>query len=190
MPKITGCYLRQSGSPSAGAYEGTRNPGKMDLVRDFVNTRDLENGTDRIDAPPRLSSWMIAKELAPEGPALTDQDVARVRKLREALRSMLLASFQLPQAPSRSSTTSRVRPARVSGPRKTGASRCPGRRGAGSSDRSPARDRHRGARRWHAVSVQGLRRVPSGALRPHQVRLGRLVRSDQVRSAGALPPLS
>jgi predicted RNA-binding Zn ribbon-like protein len=71
-------------------------PGEVELVRDFVNTRDLEKGTDRIDDPQRLSSWMVERGLASAGPALTDEDVARARDLREALRAMLLANAGFP----------------------------------------------------------------------------------------------
>jgi predicted RNA-binding Zn ribbon-like protein len=74
-------------------------PGEMELVRDFVNTRDLEKGTDRIDEPRRLSSWMAEQGLAPAGLALTGEDVARARKLREALRAMLLANAGFPLVP-------------------------------------------------------------------------------------------
>src|SRR5215211_3689100 len=58
-------------------------PGDLELVRDFVNTRDLEKGTDRIDAPGRLASWLVEK------------GVARARTFREALRSMLLGNAGL-----------------------------------------------------------------------------------------------
>jgi predicted RNA-binding Zn ribbon-like protein len=73
-------------------------PGELELVRDFVNTRDLEKGTDRIDEPRRLSSWMEEQGLASAGPTLTDEDVARARRLREALRAMLLANAGFPVA--------------------------------------------------------------------------------------------
>lgn len=67
-------------------------PGELELVRDFVNTRDLEKGTDRIDGPRRLSSWLAERGLASDPPKATDDDVARARSLREALRAMLLAN--------------------------------------------------------------------------------------------------
>jgi predicted RNA-binding Zn ribbon-like protein len=70
-------------------------PGDLELVRDFVNTRDLEKGTDRIEAPGGLVSWLVGKGLAHAGYALTDEDVARARAFREALRSMLLANAGL-----------------------------------------------------------------------------------------------
>jgi predicted RNA-binding Zn ribbon-like protein len=71
-------------------------PGELELVRDFVNTRDLEKGTDRIDEPRRLSSWMVEQGLASAGSTFTDEDVARARSLREALRTMLLANAGFP----------------------------------------------------------------------------------------------
>lgn len=73
-------------------------PGEMELVRDFVNTRDLEKGTDRIDEPRRLASWITDQGLAPARLALTGVDVDRARKLREALRAMLLANAGYPLA--------------------------------------------------------------------------------------------
>ena len=74
---------------------GLAAPGELELVRDFVNTRDLEKGTDRIDAPGGLASWLAEKGLAGAGYAPTDKDVARARTLREALRSMLLGNAGL-----------------------------------------------------------------------------------------------
>src|SRR5215204_5260658 len=38
-------------------------PGELELVRAFVNTRDLGKGTDRIDAPEGLSSWLAGQVL-------------------------------------------------------------------------------------------------------------------------------
>jgi predicted RNA-binding Zn ribbon-like protein len=71
-------------------------PGELELVRDFVNTRDLEKGTDRIDGPRRLSSWLAERGLAPAPPKTTADDVTRARSLREALRAMLLANAGFP----------------------------------------------------------------------------------------------
>jgi predicted RNA-binding Zn ribbon-like protein len=73
-------------------------PGELELVRDFVNTRDLGKGTDRIDEPRRLTSWVIEQGLASVEPTLTDEDVTHARNLREALRAMLLANAGFPLA--------------------------------------------------------------------------------------------
>jgi predicted RNA-binding Zn ribbon-like protein len=71
-------------------------PGELELIRDFVNTRDLGRKTDRIDDPERLSSWLADHGLVPDPPALTEADVARIRMLREALRALLLANADFP----------------------------------------------------------------------------------------------
>ena len=71
-------------------------PGELELIRDFVNTRDLEHKTDRIDEPERLSYWLADHGLVPDPPVLTEADVARVRRLREALRALLLANAGFP----------------------------------------------------------------------------------------------
>jgi predicted RNA-binding Zn ribbon-like protein len=74
-------------------------PGELELVRDFVNTCDLEKGTDRIDGPEALSSWLVGRGLVPDPPEVTEDDVTSVRSLREALRAMLLANAGFPLDP-------------------------------------------------------------------------------------------
>jgi predicted RNA-binding Zn ribbon-like protein len=74
-------------------------PGELELVRDFVNTRDLEKGTDRIDGPEELSSWLAEEGLVADAHRLSEDDVARVRGLREALRAFLLANAGSPLGP-------------------------------------------------------------------------------------------
>jgi predicted RNA-binding Zn ribbon-like protein len=74
-------------------------PGELELVRDFVNTRDLEKRTDRIDGPGKLSSWLAERGLVPDPLEVTEEDVGRMRDLREALRAMLLSNAGFPPAP-------------------------------------------------------------------------------------------
>jgi predicted RNA-binding Zn ribbon-like protein len=71
-------------------------PGDLEVVRDFVNTYDLEQKTDRIDEPGRLSSWLADNGLAADRLVLTEADVARALRLREALRALLLANAGFP----------------------------------------------------------------------------------------------
>jgi predicted RNA-binding Zn ribbon-like protein len=66
-------------------------PGRLELVRQFVNTRDYWKGIDRIDSPERLSAWLIEQGLVSEQVSLTTRDVRRVQAFREAVRAMLLA---------------------------------------------------------------------------------------------------
>jgi predicted RNA-binding Zn ribbon-like protein len=74
-------------------------PGDLELVRDFVNTLDILPGTERFETPGGLALWLAAHRLVPSSPVLTDGDLARARKLREALRAFLLANAGLPLAP-------------------------------------------------------------------------------------------
>ena len=71
-------------------------PGNLELVRDFVNTRDIQPGTERFEDPAGLALWLAERRLVPLPPALTDDDLARAKKLREALRAFLLANAGLP----------------------------------------------------------------------------------------------
>ena len=74
-------------------------PGDLELVRDFVNTLDILPGTERFENPGGLALWLANHQLVPSSPVLTDGDLARARKLREALRAFLLANAGLPLAP-------------------------------------------------------------------------------------------
>ena len=52
-------------------------PAHIALIRDFVNTADLEDGTDTIAMPDGLSGWLTEHGLAPAAAGRTD--VARAR---------------------------------------------------------------------------------------------------------------
>ena len=71
-------------------------PGNLEVVRDFVNTVDVLPGTEELENPAGLASWLESHRLAPTRPALTDEDLARAQALREALRALLLANAGLP----------------------------------------------------------------------------------------------
>jgi predicted RNA-binding Zn ribbon-like protein len=74
-------------------------PGGLELVRDFVNTLDILPGTDKFGDPAGLALWLADNRLVPSSPVLTDGDLARARRLREALRAFLLANAGLPLDP-------------------------------------------------------------------------------------------
>jgi predicted RNA-binding Zn ribbon-like protein len=61
---------------------------EIDLLVEFVNTRDLEEETDSIAGPDDLSAW-IAEQTGEHVGALDEEDVARVLALRESLRALL-----------------------------------------------------------------------------------------------------
>lgn len=67
-------------------------PGSLEDVREFVNTRDVEQGTDELESPADADRWLEAHGL----PRIDGDDHAadfdRLIALREALRAMLLAN--------------------------------------------------------------------------------------------------
>jgi predicted RNA-binding Zn ribbon-like protein len=71
-------------------------PGDLEVVRDFVNTLDVLPGTDEIENLASLASWLTEHRLVPAPPALSDEDLARARSLRETLRALLLANAGFP----------------------------------------------------------------------------------------------
>jgi predicted RNA-binding Zn ribbon-like protein len=60
-------------------------PGDLELVRRFVNTRDLELGTDELATPADLDAHLGTS-------GATEPDLARALSFREALRALLLAN--------------------------------------------------------------------------------------------------
>lgn len=68
-------------------------PHSLDLVIDFVNTLDVEEGTDAIGGPRELTAWLAAKGLLDTGePLLGESDHSDAIRLREALRALMLAN--------------------------------------------------------------------------------------------------
>lgn len=64
---------------------------EIDLLVDFVNTRDVEEETDSIADPERLRGW-ISEHTGEHLPELEADEVARVQALREALRALMGAN--------------------------------------------------------------------------------------------------
>jgi predicted RNA-binding Zn ribbon-like protein len=69
----------------------SRAPGELELVRVFVNTREVDEAVDELSSPTALTSWLRARGLL-QGKAATRADLANARRLREALRVLLLAN--------------------------------------------------------------------------------------------------
>ena len=70
---------------------GQRAPGELELVRDFVNSRDVERGTDAFGAGEDPAAWIAEHGLPGKGP-LDEADRERLRTVREAVRALLLAN--------------------------------------------------------------------------------------------------
>jgi predicted RNA-binding Zn ribbon-like protein len=67
-------------------------PGELELVRKFVNTRDVEEGIDELDTPKALRRWLSSQGFKSKAPRPTEADVRRAIALRESLRALLLAN--------------------------------------------------------------------------------------------------
>ena len=77
----------------------TKADAALELIRDFVNTRDVEEETDSVGSPEALAAWIESRAsigVPPPDPA----DHARALELREALRGMLLANNGVDVGPS------------------------------------------------------------------------------------------
>jgi predicted RNA-binding Zn ribbon-like protein len=85
-------------------------PGRLELVREFVNTRDVEAGTEELETPAALSEWLAAHALADRAPlastattatatTATPDELTRALALREALRELMLANNVSAPAP-------------------------------------------------------------------------------------------
>jgi predicted RNA-binding Zn ribbon-like protein len=93
---------------AAGPSRTGAAPGGLEIVQRFVNTLDIEAGTDELDSPAALTAWLErhglfaglgrstsprpAAEQAPRdapGVAVTAADLRRAVALREALRAVL-----------------------------------------------------------------------------------------------------
>jgi predicted RNA-binding Zn ribbon-like protein len=67
-------------------------PGDLALVERFINTADVEDDADQVDSPQKLAGWLQEAGLAAADPGIGEQDVERVRAVREALRGLALAN--------------------------------------------------------------------------------------------------
>jgi predicted RNA-binding Zn ribbon-like protein len=66
-------------------------PPAAELLREFVNTRDVEDGTDRLGSAASLGDWFVAHGLLASPAPVSDGDLRLALELREALRGALLA---------------------------------------------------------------------------------------------------
>jgi predicted RNA-binding Zn ribbon-like protein len=63
---------------------------QLDLVRDFVNTFDLETGIDEIATRDELATWFSEQGLVDDRVEPTDQEHEDALAVREAIRELLL----------------------------------------------------------------------------------------------------
>jgi predicted RNA-binding Zn ribbon-like protein len=67
-------------------------PGDLELIRQFVNTYDVETAWEGLATPAELGAWLLERGLAPARRSLTDEDLATAVAFREALREVLAAN--------------------------------------------------------------------------------------------------
>jgi predicted RNA-binding Zn ribbon-like protein len=99
---------RRSG-PTAGPPRISPAPGGLEVVQRFVNTLDIETGTDELDSPAGLSHWLAGSGLltpptpgARARPGDVPVSAALLRRavaLREALRGVLSSHVPAPAGP-------------------------------------------------------------------------------------------
>jgi predicted RNA-binding Zn ribbon-like protein len=70
----------------------TPAPGRLEVVRQFINTLDIEEGTDSIASAAGLRRWLREASLLSTERRVTTDDVAAARALREALRAAAAAN--------------------------------------------------------------------------------------------------
>lgn len=66
-------------------------PGELELIREFVNTFDLEDGEERLASAGALAAWLDEHGLDAD-PRPGEDDLARAIRMREALRGLLVAN--------------------------------------------------------------------------------------------------
>ena len=67
-------------------------PGDLELVRNFVNTLDVEDQEEDLGSLEQLREWLVERRLMDPGDPVTDGDLRRAIDVREGLRAILLAN--------------------------------------------------------------------------------------------------
>lgn len=66
-------------------------PGPLVTVQEFVNSKNVMRGLDRLADPGAASAWLVARGLLEETEVLGEPDRRRLIDFREGLRDLLLA---------------------------------------------------------------------------------------------------
>jgi predicted RNA-binding Zn ribbon-like protein len=81
----------QTGMPVSSA-QPTQIPDGLDLVIDFVNTLDLEEGEDALATPDAVAVWLRGRGLITTSTPVGSEEQAHAVRLREALRALMSAN--------------------------------------------------------------------------------------------------
>jgi predicted RNA-binding Zn ribbon-like protein len=72
--------------------ERKQAPGDLEVVRNFVNTVDLEDEEEDLGSPDQLREWLSGRGLMEPDEPVTEGDLRRAIEVREGLRALLLAN--------------------------------------------------------------------------------------------------
>jgi predicted RNA-binding Zn ribbon-like protein len=69
-------------------------PGRLELLQRFINTynHDFPREWDRIGTAEKAQAWLRQKRLVARGDLISEADAARLRELREAIRTLVVAN--------------------------------------------------------------------------------------------------
>jgi len=67
-------------------------PGRLELVRRFANTLDVEHGREVLHSPAQLRNLLLELGLIDRGARVTGADLERAHELRDTLRQLALAN--------------------------------------------------------------------------------------------------
>ena len=67
-------------------------PEPLNLVQDYVNSVDLEEGREDFASPEGLRDWLVERQLMRAGEPVSEGDLRRAIDVREGLRAVLLAN--------------------------------------------------------------------------------------------------
>ncbi|HEY2372083.1 MAG TPA: CGNR zinc finger domain-containing protein [Gaiellaceae bacterium] len=67
-------------------------PGRLELVRRFANTLDVEHGREALHSPVQLRKLLLELGLIDQGTRVTGTDLERAHELRDTLRHLALAN--------------------------------------------------------------------------------------------------
>ena len=78
--------------PVVSAVEAARRaPGRLELVRAYINTVDFEPAEETLVSPEALAAWLREHDILAATDVLTAADLERALSVREALRDLLEA---------------------------------------------------------------------------------------------------
>ncbi len=87
-----------------------RAPGRLELVRAFINTIDIEDGAEKLATPGQLGEWLQETGLGEgvDAASLDEDSLLRTIALREALRALVLANNGEPLDPAAAPALNRI----------------------------------------------------------------------------------